>query len=218
MVTMIAVREAIRSLNDLRTKSNLKQTEDDRFFTEWYEDLPPITEAEKKALDLIKQRYDYHRAASPLLEGTINLVVISPLLEVAGFLDPPFQVRSPESIELVIEDPDQTIIRGLIDVLVVRSGFWVLVVESKRTSIPVTAALPQILAYMLANSEREQPTYGVATNGDSFIFIKLSRSERSQYDISDAFLLLPRHNRFYEVLQILKRLSQIKPQFDNQNP
>lgn len=27
---------------------------------------------------------------------------------------------------------------------------WILVVESKRTSIPVPAALPQLLAYLLA--------------------------------------------------------------------
>lgn len=209
MVTAIAVRDAIKSLNDLRDKLGLNQTQDDQFFTEWYEDLPLLTNSEKQALDLIKQRYDYHRAASSLLEGTINLIVVSPLLEVAGFLDPPFQIRSPESIELVLEDPDQTVIRGLIDVLVVQSGLWVLVVESKRTSIPVTAALPQILAYMKANAETNKPTYGVVTNGDSFIFVKLSHSDRSEYDISDAFLLLPRHNRFYEVLQILKKLGQI---------
>ena len=208
-MTAIAVREAIKNFNDLRVKFNLNQTEDDNFFTEWYQDLPPITEAEKKALDLIKQRYDYHRASSSLLEGTINLVVVSPLLQAAGFLDPPFQIRSPESIELIIEDPDQTTIRGLIDVLVVKKRLWILVVESKRTSLPVTAALPQILAYMMANSDQNQPTYGVATNGDSFIFIKLSRSEKAEYDISDAFLLLPRRNRFYQVLQILKHLGQI---------
>lgn len=209
MVTTIGVRETIKSFNDLRAKFNLSQTEDDNFFGEWYEDLPAITEAEKTALDLIKQRYDYHRASSPLLEGTINIVVVSPLLEVAGFLDPPFKIRSPESVELVIEDPDRTIIRGLIDVLVVQEGLWVLVVESKRTSIPVASALPQILAYMMANSEPDKPIYGIATNGDSFIFIKLSRSGKPEYDVSDAFLLLPRRNRFYDVLRIFKRLGQL---------
>ncbi|MDJ0597234.1 MAG: hypothetical protein QNJ37_00080 [Crocosphaera sp.] len=53
----------------------------------------------------------------------------------------------------MIEDADQTIIRGLIDVLVVKDSLWILVVKSKHTSISVASALPQILAYMMANSE-----------------------------------------------------------------
>ena len=207
MVTTIGVRETIKSFKDLETKLNLTQTEDDNFFREWYEDLPEITKTEKKALDRIKKRYDYHRSLSPLLEGTINLVVVSPLLEVAGFLDPPFRIKSPESVELIIEDSDQTIIKGLIDILVVHQYLWVLVVESKRTSIPVALALPQILAYMMANSNQDKSTYGMATNGDSFIFIKLTHGRKSEYDISREFSLLPRKHELPEVLQILKKLG-----------
>ena len=208
MVTTIGVRETIKSFNDLQTKLNLIQTEDDNFFTEWYDDLPKIRETEKTALDRIKKRYDYHRSLSPLLEGTINLVVVSPLLEVAGFLDPPFRIKSPELVELVIEDPDQTVIKGFIDVLVVHEYLWVLVVESKRTSIPVASALPQILAYMKANSDKNQSIYGMATNGDSFIFIKLTHQAESEYDISREFSLLPRKHELSEVLRILKKLGQ----------
>lgn len=208
MVTTIGVRETIKSFSDLQTKLNLTQTEDDNFFPEWYEDLPEMRETEKTALDRIKKRYDYHRSLSSLLEGTINLVVVSPLLEVAGFLDPPFRIKSPESVELIIEDPDQTVIKGFIDVLVVHEYLWVLVVESKRTSIPVASALPQILAYMMANSNQNQSTYGMATNGDSFIFIKLSHQIKSQYDVSREFSLLPRKHELSEVCRILKKLGQ----------
>jgi predicted type IV restriction endonuclease len=208
-VTIIGVREAIKNFNDLQTKLNLTQTEDDNFFPEWYEELPKLTEGEKAALARIKQRYDYHRSSSLLLEGTINLVVVSPLLEVAGFLDPPFRIKSPESVELIIEDPDQAIIRGLIDVLVVKRSLWILVVESKRTSIPVASALPQILAYMMANSEPQPSTYGMATNGDSFIFIKLNHLGKPAYDLSREFSLLPRKHELSQVLQILKKLGQV---------
>ncbi|HLO51937.1 MAG TPA: hypothetical protein VK211_26240 [Kamptonema sp.] len=82
MVTTIGVRETIKSLNDLQAKFNLTQTEDDQFFTEWYENLPEITDAELTALERIKQRYNYHHLYSPLLEGTINLVVVSPFFYV----------------------------------------------------------------------------------------------------------------------------------------
>jgi len=207
MVTTIGVRETIKSLNDLQAKFNLTQTEDDNFFTEWYENLPEITDAEQIALERIKQRYNYHRLYSQLLEGTINLVVVSPLLEVAGFLDPPFRIKSPESVELIIEDPDQTVIKGLIDVLVVQENLWILVIESKRTSIPVAAALPQILAYMMANSNQNRATFGLATNGDSFVFIKLVHQEIPHYDVSREFSLFPRRHELSEVLRILKKLG-----------
>ena len=121
---------------------------------------------------------------------------------------PPFKIRSPEAVEIILEEPDK-IIKGMIDVLVVQEQLWILVVESKRTSIPVTAALPQILAYMMATPQRDYPIFGMVTNGDEFIFLKLIQQGIPQYDISDAFLLLPRRNRFPEVLRILKGLGQL---------
>ena len=209
MVLTIGVREAIKNLNDLQTKLNLSQTEEDNFFLEWNQELPEVTESEKTAITRIKKRYDYHRSSSLLLEGTVNLLVFFPLLEVAGFLDPPFKIKSPESVELIIEDADKTIIRGLIDVLVVKNSLWVLVIESKRNSIPVAAALPQILAYMMANSQSQQTIYGMVTNGDSFLFLKLNKQEKYQYDLSREFSLLPRKHELSQVLQILKNLGQL---------
>ena len=206
MVTTIGIRENIKNLNDLEAKFNLRQTEDDNFFPEWYEDLPEISDQQKASLDKIRQRYVYHRATGPLLEGTINLLIVSPLLEVAGFFDPPFKISSPELVEFTIDDPDE-IIRGLIDVLVLKENLWVLVIESKRNAIPSLAALPQILAYMVANCSKNQPTFGMITNGDEFIFVKLLGKDNPEYDLSDSFLLFPKRNKFYDVLKILKRLS-----------
>ena len=208
MTVTVGIAENIKSLNDLQAKFNLRQTEDDEFFTEWFEDLPELSDTEKVALSSIRQRYVYHRNDGPLLEGTVNLVVVSPLLTVAGFLDPPFKIRSPESVEISIDDPDE-IIKGLIDVLVVQEQLWIVVVESKRNTIPVTAALPQILAYMMAAPFGNEPIFGLVTNGDEFIFVKLCREGTPQYDISDSFLLLPRRHKFQEVLRVLKRLGRL---------
>lgn len=80
MVTIMDIGEAIKNFQNLEKKLNLIQTQ------EWYEDLPEISELEKIALDGIKhgikQCYNYHRA---LWKGTVNLVVFSALLEIAGF-------------------------------------------------------------------------------------------------------------------------------------
>jgi hypothetical protein len=136
------------------------------------------------------------------------VIVVSPLLEVAGFLDPPFQIRSPYGVELDLVNPDETV-KGFIDTLVISNQLWILSVESKRTSIPVPAALPQLLSYMLAAPTSTQPMFGMATNGDEFVFLKLLPGNTPEYDVSRTFSLFPRRHELGEVVRILDRLGQI---------
>ncbi len=208
MASGVGVTDVIKNLSDLQARFGLQQTTDDCFFPEWIDALPEVNELEQTGIQRIKQRYDYHRLDGLLLEGTINLVVVSPLLEVAGFLDPPFRVQSPCGVAIALENPAETI-RGFMDALVIQQRLWVLVVESKRTSIPVPAALPQLLAYMLANPQMEQPVFGMATNGDEFVFLKVVNGEFPQYDASRTFSLFPRRHELGQVLQILKHLGQV---------
>lgn len=207
MVYGVGITDTIKSLNDLHTRCNLTQADSDRFFYEWIDELPELNQQEQAGIARIKQRYDYHRVDGLLLEGTINLLVVSPLLELTGFLDPPYRIRSPYGVALELEDPDETI-RGFIDTLVVQEKLWILVVESKRTSIPVAAALPQLLAYMLTNPQSDKSVFGMATNGDEFVFFKLTLTDTPQYDVSRTFSLFPRRHELAEVLRILKRLGQ----------
>ncbi|NJL62214.1 MAG: type I restriction endonuclease subunit R [Methylacidiphilales bacterium] len=207
MVSSKAITDNIKSLSDLQKRCNLYQTDSDRFFHELQAELPPLNSQEEAGINRIKQRYDYHRVDGLLLEGTINLLVVSPLLEIAGFLDSPFHIRSPYGILLELEEPEE-IIRGFIDTLIVQEQLWILVVESKRTSIPVPAAFPQLLAYMLTTPRQDKPVFGMATNGDEFVFLKLVFGDTPQYDISRTFSLFPRRHQLGEVLQIMKRFGQ----------
>jgi len=207
MVSTVGITDTIKSLSDLQTRCNLHQAEDENFFNEWFTELPQLNLQELSGVTRIKQRYDYHRVDGLLLEGTINLLVVSPLLELAGFLDSPYRIRSPYGINLEIEEPEETI-RGFIDVLVVQEKLWIFVVESKRNSIPVVAAIPQLLAYMLTTSLRDKSVFGMATNGDEFIFIKLAITDNPEYDVSRTFSLFPRRHELAEVLQILKQLGE----------
>jgi len=166
--------------------------------------LPSLTPQEQVSIDRLKQRYDYHRADGFLLEGTINLVITAPLLELLGFIDPPYRLKSPYGIALELSDPEENI-RGFIDVLVVQERLWILTVESKRTSISVPAAFPQLLAYMAANPNRQLPNYGLATNGDEFVFLKLGTG--IEYDVSRSFSLFPRRHELGQVAQILKAMG-----------
>lgn len=207
MVTSTGITENLKSLSDLQRRCNLQQADDPNFFNEWVENLSALTVEQQTGVARIKQRYDYHRVDGLLLEGTINLLVVSPLLELAGFLDPPFRIRASYSVGLELTDPEETV-RGLIDALVVQERLWILTVESKKTSISVPAALPQLLAYLLANPSSQETLYGMATNGDEFVFVKLQTGEVPQYDVSRTFSLVPRRHELGEVLKILQQLGQ----------
>jgi hypothetical protein len=102
----VAVTDVIHSLKDLQQRFNLQQATDDNFFPEWQEPRPELTVQERAAIGQIKQRYDYHRLDGLLLEGTVDLIVVSPLLAVAGLLDPPFRIKSPHGITLELPDPE----------------------------------------------------------------------------------------------------------------
>ncbi|WP_375506132.1 restriction endonuclease subunit R [uncultured Nostoc sp.] len=193
---------------DLEARFGLQQTESEDFFTKWFDTLPEITDLEKQDLDRIKLHFLCLVKRPLLSEETVKLVVLSPLLNLAGFYDEPFYMRGEESIEISAEDEGE-IIRGRIDVLVIQEQFWLLVIESKRSSFSILEAVPQALVYMLANPNQDKPTFGLVTNGSDFIFLKLTKENQIKYAISDQFTLLKRQSELYQVLSVLKKLSQI---------
>jgi hypothetical protein len=204
MTQSLAITDYIDSLAAVEARFELSFRPDPDFFTEWTLDLLPLTTAEQQRLDLIKQRYLYHRQLGHLLEGAVNFIVIAPLLELAGFYDPPFRLRSEASIRIEIADEEDKIYQGRIDSLIVQEHLWIVLVEAKRTSFSIDVALPQALAYMSANPNPEQPTFGLVSNGAYSMFVKL---HHQQYGFSEDFSLNRRRNELHDVLQILNRLK-----------
>lgn len=195
----------------LEEKFGLRLTDSDQLFTEWLDNLPEITDLEKQYLDRVKTNYLSLVKRRPISEEMVKMVVLSPLLDLADFYRPPFYVETENSIEIALED-DGEIVRGRIDVMVLKHQFWLLVIESKQTGFSLLTAIPQALAYMLANPNPEKPAFGLVTNGDDFQFIKLIKQDTPQYALSDKFTLSKRENELYKVLSILKKLSQILSQ------
>lgn len=205
----LAVTDRIKTFKELRRNFNLKQSKDSAFFNELSEGLEELTSEEKAGVGKIKKRFDYHREDGFLLEGTVNLLVVSPLLELAGFLDEPYQIRSPFGVEIEINDTVE-ILKGFIDTLVVNDNLWVLSIESKRSAIPVGVALPQLFAYMLAQPRQGDLAFGLTTNGDEFIFLKLDFSvEQPAYGFSRAYSLLPVNHELDHILSIFKILGKL---------
>lgn len=207
MTQSLAISKNITTMAAIQQRFGLVPSQDPQFFSEWSNDLPVLSCAETDSLDQIKSRFDRHRDRGTLAEGTINQLLISPLLTLSGLYDDPFFVSTEPSVEIELEDRDE-ILRGRIDTLVVQQQFWALVIESKST-IAFSIALPQAMTYMMANPKPEVPAYGLITNGDEFMFIKMLTQGLPQYDLSNVFsLLIPRRNQLYDILQILKQIRQ----------
>lgn len=192
------------TLYDLEKLVGLKRVQEPTFFLEWQTDLPSLSNLEKQRLDRAKQQY-LHLSTRPMLEEMVKMVVVSPLLDLAGFYDPPFYSVSEAPIKLIAKD-EGVMIRGKIDVLVIQDRLWILVVESKQAGISLQPGIPQAIAYMLA-SPQKQPVYGLVANGSNFIFLKLIQQPVPQYALSNEFTLMRENEDFYQVLRILKRLA-----------
>jgi predicted type IV restriction endonuclease len=202
-----AVTQVVKTLNDVHQRFGLQRSQDDHFFTEWYTDLPLLDELERDTLDRLRQRFRYHREAGQVAEGAVNAIVVSRLLEMAGFYDPPFRLRSEVSVEIETL-AEQEILRGRIDFLVIQEQFWRAVIESKETEFDIEVGIPQTLAYIMANPIQQKSLFGMVTNGNSYIFLKVTPGELPEYDFSETYTLLSRSNHLYEVLQVLKGIAQ----------
>jgi hypothetical protein len=211
----VAIPEAIKTLSEAERRFSLSKTEDEAFFLEWQADLPALSDAEQADLDGLRKRYLYQRSEGQLLEGTVTLLLASPLLAIAGFYDPPFKVRAEESIRLTLTDSEE-VLQGRIDVLVLKNQLWIVVLESKKTALSAWAALPQTLAYLMSNLQPELPSFAMVTNGDDILFVKLMQqptagngpSAQRLYSLSRVFASFISHRELYSTLQILKRIGQ----------
>jgi hypothetical protein len=199
-------------LADLEEKFNLRLVEDKQFFTEWLEPLPEISDLEKQYLDRVKANYENLLKYPPLSENIVKMVVLSPLLDLAGFYRSPYQVKTEVPVKIDAED-GKKVMKGRIDVLVVKNQLWILVIESKSALFSLNQAIPQALAYMLTTPHPKKPAYGFMTNGSEFVFAKLVKQDLPQpvvqYALSDLFALLKTENELYHILQILKKLGGI---------
>ncbi|MGJ3248027.1 MAG: restriction endonuclease subunit R [Elainellaceae cyanobacterium] len=201
MGNVISVEEI--TLYDLQQRFGLQQV-DPQFFNELFGDLPGLTEIEMQRLKRLQAIYA-NLATRSVFENTVKMAIVSPLLDLAGFYLPPFYIDTEEEVQIEAQE-NGVMIRGRIDVLVLKDQFWILVIESKRAEFPLKTGIPQALTYMLANPEPTQPLYGMVTNGSHFVFLKLMHDDVPRYARSQEFRL-EEENELGQVLQVLKRLA-----------
>lgn len=204
-----AIQSQDITLAQLTQSFGLNRNDEPQFFREWQDNLPELTDSEKQVLDEVKADY-IHLSQYTLLEPLVKMVVLSPLLKLAGFYRPPFYLSAEKEVKIVSED-EGTIIAGRIDVLVFQPEFWVTVIEAKQAAYSIEAAVPQALGYMLGNPSSEKPTLGFVTNGSTFQFLKLAKQDTPKYARSDLFSLYS-SDGLYSVVRVLKRIAQLVAQ------
>ncbi len=205
-----AVSPEMLTLRDLKQEFQLAHSVDAEFFLEWQRDLPLLSEWEQQRLDRIYASYLNH-TEDGMLEETLKLAIVSPLLDLADLFLPPFRVSAEEQMQLTLKDGKQ-IYRGKIDILVFKNQMWVSAIEAKRQAFLLSVGIPQVLAYMLSNSialASRAPIYGMVTNGSNFVFLKMTQVDgRSVYSKSDELLIEKKGDRI-QILQILKRIGGV---------
>ncbi|MGG6264963.1 type I restriction endonuclease subunit R [Leptolyngbya sp. AN03gr2] len=207
MVNTLAISEDITTFRQVQEKLGLVLSDNPEFFSEWLTELPPLSEAIQVRLDQVRQNYLYQISDGILLEETIKMVVLSPLLELAGFYQAPYKFRAEVSVQVEALGDNDEVLTGRIDALVLQERLWVILIESKKTTFDLEVALPQTLGYMATAPDREKPLYGMVMNGSSYLFVKLWNQ---QYGISDLFATRsPYRNNLHEVLKILQHLGQL---------
>ncbi len=202
----LAVTETVTTIADAEQKFGLSRSESTEFFTEWYDKLPEINASDHANLEILWRRYIYHRSSGHLLESTVMLLLVSPLLTIAGLYDPPFLIKAEESVLINVSDSEETL-QGRIDVLVLRDRLWIIVLESKKTMLSVWSALPQTLAYLMASPNGERPTFAMLTNGDDIVFLKL---EDKQYGMSQVLAPLVNRGELEVAWQVLRKIAEIE--------
>ncbi|MGD1912168.1 MAG: type I restriction endonuclease [Rivularia sp. (in: cyanobacteria)] len=195
------------SLYELEEKFGLQHSTETDCFTEWTNNLPPLTETEKQSLKRVQSNYFNLNRRRVISEEAVKMVVLSPLLDLADFYQSPFEIETETSVEILAEE-EGVKLKGNIDVLVVQKNFWILVIESKSTKFDVMIALPQALAYMLNSPNREKPTFGLLVNGREFVFVKLVQEDKIKYARSYA-LSIEKDDEFEQVLKILKLFGEL---------
>lgn len=180
--------------------------------------LEAISETEHQELVRIREDFRPYLRGKRALEGQVRLVVVAPLLRLAGFYQPLIELKVEEDISRIYIEDEDTIITGQFDIIAVRNNppgsgaldFWILVIETKRSGLDVFEGLPQLLTYAHQSLEHQPAVWGLITNGMRYQFVYLQQGDPKTYQ------QLPLLNLFEPDSAVL--LLQVLRAIRHQNP
>jgi hypothetical protein len=156
------------------------------------------------ALDDIKQLHINQQRYNAAIQ-TVVYDVTSPLIDLLGFNDPPFEIKYLPPMYVVMVDPKGDAL-GYIDVRVLQERLWILTVEAENRDISCLETFPQIVAF-LAEHPCDEHRYCMVTDGGDFAFFKLS--PKGEFDTSRSLVLsTPPDCKLETIARILMALGQ----------
>lgn len=178
--------------------------------------LEPLTESEQQELVQIRDDFDNYLAESKVDEGLVKALTTFPLMRLAGFYRSPIKIILEEDIERVNIEDEETVITGRSDILAVNKTklttanvyFWVLVIESKNSSVDSSAGLPQLLTYAYNSLKHQESGWGLTTNGRSYQFVYIQRGNPPTYQLMPELNLME-SERSIQLLQVLKAICKL---------
>lgn len=151
--------------------------------------LEPLTESEQQELIQIRNDFDNYLIEGRVSEGLVKALTIFPLLRLAGFYRYPIKINLEENIADVDIADEDTKITGRIDILAVNKAqkttaktyFWILVIESKNSSVDPSEGLPQLLTYAHDSLKHQKSVWGLTTNGQRYQFVYILQENHPTY-------------------------------------
>jgi hypothetical protein len=190
--------------------------------------LEPLSDLEFAELEQIRDDFKQYLNDGKVLEGMVMALTILPLLRLAGFYRSPIKMRMEQEIDRIhIEDEDLDI-TGRLDLICVNKShpkstdipFWVLVIESKNTSVSPSEGLPQLLTYTYKSLEQQRSVWGLTTNGVYFEFIYVENksqdnNQETNQEINPTYQPLPSLHLIEpesseKLLQVLKAICKLQ--------
>lgn len=176
--------------------------------------LEPLSEFEQQDLLRIRNDFERYLYAGKLPEGLIKFLTLAPLICLAGFYETPIRLSVEDSIVISVEDEDIKI-TGRMDILALNTELgttaplWILVIETKNSTVDVFAGLPQLLTYAFKSLEQQASVWGLATNGRSYQFVHLRRGNPPTYQLMPELNLIER-DRSIQLLQVFKAICRLQ--------
>jgi hypothetical protein len=208
---MTLINDGNLSLEDVQRLLGFQENYNDSFTS--LLSLEALTELEQQELLQIRDDFDRYLTAGKVSEGQVKFLVIAPLMRLAGFYKYPIQIKLEEDIaEIKIED-ENTTITGRLDILAVnkirkltdKTFFWVLLIESKNSSISPFEGLPQLLTYASESLQYQKSVWGLVSNGQYYQFVYIQQGNPTTYHLMP-LLNLMEPKRAVELLQVLKAI------------
>lgn len=174
--------------------------------------IEPLTEFEQQELLQIQNDFANYLTAAKVSEGLVKALTTFPLMRLAGFYRFPIEIQLEEGIEKITIEDEDVVITGRFDILAINQTvledskpFWLLVIESKNSSIDLSAGLPQLLTYAFKSLAYQESVWGLVTNGLRYQFVYL---RQTTYQLMPDLNLLDTE-RAIQLLQVMKAICKL---------